>query len=143
LERVYENSDNLAEVNHQLINFESIIDNILYGTFSAELPLNLLPSIPDKKRPASSTNEEKTNKQKQKKGEVNNNIIPEFKLKDDEEWSKFTKDPNNLRPASVCMMFHILGHCPQGKNCKRAKSHDELSATQKQQTAAFIEDRRK
>jgi hypothetical protein len=144
LGRIYENADNLLEINHKLINFDSIIDSILYGTFSAELPPNLLPKIPDKKRPASTVDDDKEkSKQKQRKGETNNNIVPEFKLKEGENWSMFTKDPNNLRPASVCMMFHILGHCPQGKNCKRAKSHDVLTEAQKQQTAAFIEDCRK
>jgi hypothetical protein len=34
LGRIYENADNLLEINHQLINFDSIIDSILYGTFS-------------------------------------------------------------------------------------------------------------
>jgi hypothetical protein len=144
LGRVYENADNLLEVNHKLINFESIIDSIMFGTFSAELPPNLLPKTPSKKRTESPGDEEKENpKQKQKKGDVNDNIVPEFKLKDGKKWNMFTKDPNNLRPASVCMMFHILGHCPQGKNCKRAKSHGVLTAAQKEQTAAFIEDRHK
>jgi hypothetical protein len=143
LGRIYENADNLLEINHQLINFDSIIDSILYGTFSTELPPNLLPKIPDKKRPAPLSDEDKDKSKQKKKGDINRNIIPEFKLKEDENWSMFTKDPNNLRPASVCMMFHILGHCPQGKNCKRAKSHDSLTEAQKQQTAAFIEDRRK
>jgi hypothetical protein len=145
LERIYENSENLVEINHKLIDFESIIENILYGTFSTELPPNLLPNTPNVKRPATTTagDEKEMKKQKKKKGETNENIIPEFKLKENEEWSMFTKDPNNLRPASVCMMFHILGHCPQGNNCKRAKSHESLTEIQKQQTAAFIEDRRK
>jgi hypothetical protein len=144
LDRMYEYADNILEVDHNLINFASIIQSIQYGNFATELPLNLLPSMPTKKRSASSNNDEKEkDKQKQKKGDINSNIIPEFKLKEDETWSKFTKDPNNLRPASVCMMFHILGHCPQGKNCKRAKSHESLTEAQKQQTAAFIEDRRK
>jgi hypothetical protein len=143
LERVYENSENLVEINHKLIDFASIIENILYGTFSAELPPNLLPSNPNKKRttPTPAGDKRELKKQKKKRGEVNNNIIPEFKIKDNEERSMFTKDPNNLRPSSVCMMFHILGRCPQGKNCKRAKSHDSLSESQKQQMAAFIEDR--
>jgi hypothetical protein len=144
LGRVYENADNLLEINHRLINFDTIIDSILYGTFSTDLPPNLLPTIPSKKRTEPPGNDDKENsKQKKKKGEVNDNVVPEFKLKDGENWSTFTKDPNNLRPASVCMMFHILGHCPQGKNCKRAKSHEGLTVAQKQQTAAFIEDRRK
>jgi len=144
LEETYESADNLLDIDHELINFTSIVRTIIYGTFTAELPLNLLPSAPTKKRPALSNDEEKDGqKQKKKKGEVNNNIINEFKLKDGENWSMFTKDPNNLRPSSVCMMFHILGHCPQGKNCKRAKSHETLTEIQKQQTIAFIEDRRK
>jgi hypothetical protein len=144
LERVYENSESLVEINHKLIDFESIVENILYGTFSTELPPNLLPSILNKKRTTPSPGDEKEmKKQKKKKGEVNENIIPEFKIKENEDWSMFTKDPNNLRPSSVCMMFHILGHCPQGKNCKRAKSHESLTDHQKKQTAAFIEDCRK
>jgi hypothetical protein len=144
LGKVYENADNLLEVNHKLINFESIIDSIMYGTFSTELPPNLLPSTLAKKRAEPPGDDEKEYpKQKQRKGDVNDKIVSEFKLKDGEKWNMFTKDPNNLRPASVCMMFHILGHCPQGKNCKRAKSHGTLTAAQKEQTAAFIEDRRK
>lgn len=144
LDRMYEFADNLDEVDHNLINFAAIIQSIQYGNFATELPLNLLPSAPTKKRPASGNNDIKEKeKQKQKKGDINDNIIPEFKLREDETWSKFTKDPNNIRPASVCMMFHILGHCPQGKNCKRAKSHESLTEAQRKQVAAFIEDRRK
>jgi len=112
LDRMYENAENLAEVDHNLINFTSIVQSIQYGSFSTELPPNLLPDAPSKKRQASPNDEAKDNqKQKPKKGVVNDNIISEFKLKENEEWSMFTKDPNNLRPTSVCMMFHILGHC--------------------------------
>jgi hypothetical protein len=104
LESMYENADNILEVDHNLIIFDSIIKSIVYGTFSTEPPPNLLPNTLEKKRPATATDEGKQNKQKQKKGVTNTNIIPEFKLREDENWSKFTKDPNNLRPSSVCMM---------------------------------------
>jgi hypothetical protein len=52
LDLMYENAENILEVDHNLINFESIIKSIIYGTFTTELPPNLLPNIPDKKRPA-------------------------------------------------------------------------------------------
>lgn len=49
LGRIYKNVVNLLEINHKLINFESIVDSILYATFSTELPPNLLQPILTKK----------------------------------------------------------------------------------------------
>jgi hypothetical protein len=134
MERVYENSDNIMDIPHSLIDFVSCIHNIFHGSFAVALPPSLLPTQ-NKKRPAL--------KEKIKKGIVNPNPNPDWKLRDGETWDMFTKDPNNLRPGSVCMMYHILGHCPIGSKCKRAKTHCQLTnESQISQTSAFINDRR-
>jgi hypothetical protein len=144
MERIYENSDNLLDIPHSLIDFSSCIHNIFHGSFAVTLPPSLLPT--QKKRPAS--NEDGTEaphpkKEKIKKGVVNPNPNPDWEIRDNETWDMFTKDPNNLRPGSVCMMYHILGHCPIGNKCKRAKTHCQLTNdTQITQTTAFITDRR-
>jgi hypothetical protein len=89
LGRVYENSENLIEVNHKLIEFESIIDNILLGNFSVNLPPNLLPKKNNKRLVPTPGGDEKDSREKKKvKGEMNENIIPEFEIKDDEETKK-------------------------------------------------------
>jgi hypothetical protein len=148
LECMYENASNILEVNHGLVEFSSIIQNIVYGSFFIELPPSLLPAPNNKKRPAPIEEDNEGDGQsnqntRQKKGTANPNVNPNWKLKENENWSMFTKDPNRLRPSSVCMMYHILGHCPQGRNCRRARSHGALNDSQKQQTNAFIEDRRR
>ena len=58
LGEMYENAENILRVDHNLINFDSIIKSVTYGTFSIELPPNLLPKIPDKKRPAPGDDDE-------------------------------------------------------------------------------------
>ena len=85
-----------------------------------------------------------TKKGKQKKGAINKDQNPDWKLKDGEKWEHFNKDPNKLRPSSVCFMYHILGNCPQGDKCPRAKSHSKLTnEAQIKQADDFIEDCRK
>jgi hypothetical protein len=51
MERMYENSDNLLNVPHSLIEFSSSIHNIFHGSFAVALPPSVLPAI-QKKRPA-------------------------------------------------------------------------------------------
>jgi hypothetical protein len=144
MERIYENSDNLLDIPHSLIEFASGIHNIFHGSFAVALPPSLLPT--QKKRPATNEGDDgvpQPKKEKNKKGAINPNPNPDWKLKENETWDMFTKDPNNLRPGSVCMMYHILGHCPIGSKCRRAKTHCQLTNdNQIAQTTAFIADRR-
>jgi hypothetical protein len=75
---------------------------------------------------------------------TNSEQNPNWKIKEDESWEIFNKDPNKLRPSSVCLMYHILGFCPQGESCRRAKSHKKLTnEEQVKKTDAFIMDCRK
>jgi hypothetical protein len=154
MDGMYQHSSNLMEVDHSLINFATIDHNIKHDSFFVTLPTCLRPA--SKKRPADEMSTEKTTThhntgsnnvqtERQKKlGTVNKDINPDWKLRDGEAWEIFNKDPNNLRPSSVCFMFHILGHCPQGEKCRRAKSHMKLTnATQIKQTNEFIENCRK
>jgi hypothetical protein len=154
LEDVYENSDNLLDVDHSLIDFMTITQNISHGSFAVSLPLSLVPNHNKLKRPApepKETPDDKSGKdpgdqqkQKQKKGATNPEPNPKWKVQDGEAWEMFNKDPNNLRPASVCLMYHIMGHCPLGTKCRRSKSHCKLSnEAQIKQTDAFVEDCRK
>jgi hypothetical protein len=132
LEDMYENSDNILDVDHSQIDFIDITQNIIRGSFSTTLPISLKPT-PNKKRPAEDTpgipgqpetkDQNEQQKQKQKKGATNSEPNPKWKVKDGESWDLFNKDPNNLRPASVCLMYHVMGHCPLGTKCRRAKSH--------------------
>jgi hypothetical protein len=143
LEEVYENAENLLEVDHSLIEFSSIIQSIAYGSFSVSLPSSLQPTTNRNKRTVEDTSDTQQ-KQKQKKGATNSDPNPNWKLKEGESWDQFNKDPNNLRPASVCLMFHIIGHCSLGTKCRRAKSHCKLTnEAQIKQTDTFIEDCRK
>lgn len=153
LEDMYEHSDNILEVDHSQIDFQDMIQAITRGSFTANLPLSLKPT-PNKKRPADDNPETpgkpepKDNsdghKQKHKKGATNSEPNPKWKAKEGETWELFNKDPNNLRPASVCLMYHVMGHCPLGTKCRRAKSHDKLTnEAQIKQTDAFVEDCRK
>lgn len=145
MERMYENADNLLDVPHSLVEFSSSIHNIFHGSFAVALPPSLLPAI-QKKRPAADADageQPGSKREKTKKGVDNPSPNPDWKIKDNESWDMFTKDPNNLRPGSVCMMYHILGFCPIGTKCKRAKTHCKLTnETQIAQTNAFINDRR-
>jgi hypothetical protein len=143
MERMYENSDNFMDIPHSLIEFTSTIQNIFHGSFAVHLPPSLLPV--QKKRLALDQDGNDTNPKKEKlnKGIENPSPNPDWKIRDDEKWELFTKDPNNLRPTSVCMMYQILGHCPIGTKCKRAKTHCKLTnETQISQTNAFVLDRR-
>jgi hypothetical protein len=148
LEDMYENSDNLMDVDHSQIDFTDIIQMVTRGSFTTSLPLSLKPST-NKKRPAEDTPEppgQPTPKEKvkQKKGATNPEPNPKWKAQDGESWDLFNKDPNNLRPASVCLMYHVMGHCPLGTKCRRSKSHCKLTnEAQIKQTDAFVEDCRK
>jgi hypothetical protein len=83
-------------------------------------------------------------KQKKRKGTENPEPNPKWALQDGETWALFNKDPNNLRPNSVCLMYHVLGNCPFGAKCKRSKTHGKLTnETQIKQLDTFIEDCRK
>lgn len=153
--RCYENSDNLMEVDHSLIDFMTIIQNISHGSFAVNLPLSLTPN-PNKKRPATDLNKENPDDKnpkdqseqqppKQKRGATNPEPNPKWKVQDGEVWEVFDKDPNNLRPASVCLMYHIMGHCPLGAKCKRSKKplQTHKNDAQIRQTDSLVEDYRK
>jgi hypothetical protein len=147
---MYENSDNILDVDHSQIDFHDVIQTIIRGAFAMNLLISLHPT-PNKKRPADETPENSNpkdqseqQKQKQKKGATNSEPNPKWKAKEGESWELFNKDPNNLRPASVCLMYHVMGHCPLGPKCRRAKSHCKLTnESQIKQTDAFVEDCRK
>lgn len=150
MEKMYANSDNLHAVPSQLIDFSSIIQSITFGHFSVTLPANLLPAPNNKKRSAPDENDLDKSKTsddgtpKARRGTTNPEPNPKWKLQDGEKWEWFNKDPNNLRPKTVCLMYHILGQCPQGQRCKRAKTHCKLTnEAQIKETDMFIEDCRK
>lgn len=148
LERMYENADNVLNKPHSLIDFATSIHNIFYGSFAVSLPPNLLPVPSTQKKRQVPKNEDDDDttplkKGKTKKGVENPSPKPNWKLRGSETWDMFTKDPNNLTPSSVCMMYHLLGSCPIGAKCRRAKSHCQpTNETQISQTDAFINDRR-
>jgi hypothetical protein len=140
-------------VDHSLIDFSTIDKNIKHGSFYVDLPPCLCP-VKKNKRSADEMAEKHDDsdsksasgpvKGKQKKGAINKDLNPLWKIKDGEKWEHFNKDPNKLRPSSVCFMYHILGNCPQGDKCPRAKSHGKLTnEAQIKQAEDFIEDCRK
>lgn len=156
MSEMYKYSSNLLEVDHSLIDFTTIDRNIKHGSFAINLPPCLCPVNKNKRsadeisEPLSDhtsgkpSDEPKEKQQKNTTGTSNTDINPKWKLKDGEKWEHFNKDPNKLRPSSVCLMYHILGKCPQGDKCRRAKSHRRLTnEAQIKQTDDFIEDCRK
>jgi hypothetical protein len=151
MEDVYENADRLANVSHSLIDFTTIIQNIFEGSFCVSLPQSLLPATTSRTKRLTPDGEESQKqkddsepKEKHRKGAINPSPNPDWKLKDGEKWEHFNRDPDNLRPASVCYLYHVLGHCPQGQQCRRAKSHCKLTNESIiRQTKEFIENCRK
>jgi hypothetical protein len=154
MEKMYANADSIQDVPHELIDFSSIIQGITFGHFAVVLPAGLTPASNKNKRSAPEDDDSSersdhqdnrgTREKQARRAAINQDQNPKWKLQDGESWETFNKDPNNLRPKTVCLMYHILGQCPLGQKCRRAKSHGRLTnETHIKQTTAFVEDCRK
>ena len=148
--------DSRYHVNDKFLDFNDIIESILFGTFQMILPPTFKKVIADEsgtKRESDDTakaggKKQKTGEDKKKSVLVKNDSQHEaFKLKEGEIWKKKFKSAfvdnrptwDGEKTKKMCTRFHILGNCFD--NCDRKESHvpkDQIPAAKVAEMCAFI-----
>jgi len=139
-----------------LINFDTIMQSIVDGTFSMDLPSVIQHALePTKPEPNPTPNNKKRSTPEKdggtppkrpapNRGEpvLNNSIHPPFRLNDGENYvENFVRriDRLKLPTCDVCLNFHMRGSCHS--LCARAETHipaQNLSDQQRKSTLDFI-----
>jgi hypothetical protein len=128
------NAKSRDEVSDNGIDFDSLLDDIVFGKFHVTLP-------PVFKRPSSITtgggesppkkkgrfsNEQKSDDSDRRAPILNEHQFDDFKLRQGERWQNFVGAHVSTRPmwndaCGMCARWHIKGDCFPG--CKHAESH--------------------
>lgn len=128
------------EINDRILDLDNIVDLVLNGTFTMNLPLAF------KKTMTTMTNDEarkddrdepkaKKQKQEEKKKKDESKIVtndaqhPDLKLRDGKDWKgRFQNANASDRPSwdgtkskKMCIRWHLKGNCYD--NCSRKESH--------------------
>jgi hypothetical protein len=150
--------DDHENINEQFINFDKLHMSILLHHFNITLPPNFHKKTPAEPAPGKENDPKKRSGGKRKgdgkddKGGhkqenklVNNNQVPEFKMKEGETWEKtFQGKCINKRVkldgVIMCPRFHTKGYCWK-EGCKFSKTHipaNEVPSKTKTQYMQFM-----
>lgn len=147
----------VSKINFALINFDTLIQSIIDGTFSMDLPSIIQSALepPSKPEPSPSANRKRTpekdgnepppsKRTPPQRGDpaINASIHPSWRLNDGEDYvENFVRRIDRLKlPAcDVSLNYHMRGTCHS--LCPRADTHvpaSSLSEQQKKSTTEFI-----
>ena len=147
------------KINFALINFDTMLQSIIDGTFSLTLPSviqnalpvhtpneSIIPPTTNKRKSPEKPGDDSPNKRQgnQQRGEpvINASIHPPWRLLDGENYAEhFVRRIDRLKLPScdVCLNYHIRGTCHA--LCARADTHvaaSNLSSAQQKATTEFI-----
>jgi hypothetical protein len=150
--------DDRENVNEQFINFDELHMSILLHRFNITLPSNFHKKTPTEPAPGKENDPKKRGGGK-RKGDgkddeggrkrdnrlVNNDQVPEFKMKEGETWEKTFQGKCidkrvKLDGTIMCPRFHTKGYCWK-EGCKFSKTHipaNEVPSETKAQYMQFM-----
>jgi len=145
----------VTQINYSLLNFDNLLQSIIDGTFSMDLPSVIQKALVPTTQPEPNQNTKKQTPEQPdaktqnkrttpQRGEpsINSSIHPPWRLKDGETYSEhFVRriDRTKLPNCDVCLNYHIRGTCHT--LCTRADTHVpfmNLSEQQRNSTTDFI-----
>ena len=150
-------ADSVDKINFTLINFDSLTQSVIDGTFAMDLPSIILNALEPLTKPHSNQPSNKKRTPEPNKGgepspkrsppqrgepAINASIHPPWRLQDGEDYVEhFVRRIDRLKLPScdVCLNYHIRGTCHS--LCARADTHkpaQSLSEQQKKSTTDFI-----
>jgi len=145
----------IDETSLELVYFINIISKIQLNKFSCFLPPNIRRIIKDETKKRDSPDAKLPNTEANKNGKkmkqenimvMNEDINPEWKLKDNENWTQIFRHKSRDAPvltngSKACLKYHVKGFCFE--DCKFKGTHIQLLGEDFKKTDAYIKSLRK
>jgi hypothetical protein len=148
----------ITKIAFEALDFAPLITQFLRGEMSTVTLSPLTQREVDRLRPPKPTssprrirgagsdedNDDSSPKKKQKKQDkaINPSIVPEWKIKETENYSsvfyKHIDTCPKLNGHPICCKYQTIGNCNYGKDCNRKDSHCKLTGTARQEYDTWV-----